>query len=69
VSDGEQDRRHGGAPGRERGAGGATPDPDPAEAPVLPDRSPDDSDVGWGEQPGGRERDDDWYERERPPHW
>jgi hypothetical protein len=38
------------------------------EPPVLPDRSPDDSDEGWGERGGGG-RDDDWYERERPPHW
>jgi hypothetical protein len=33
--------------------------------------APDDGDVGW-ERPGDAEqggRDDDWYRRERPPHW
>ncbi len=39
------------------------------EPPVLPDRSPDDTDDGWGERRSGEDRDDDWYERERPPHW
>ena len=45
----------------------------PAEGPVLPDRSRDDLDVGWGDDPAlGRDpgaRDDDWYQRERPPHY
>lgn len=44
--------------------------PGPGEAkddgPVLPDVSRDETDVGWGDEPG--ERDDDWYRRERPPH-
>lgn len=33
--------------------------------PVLP-RSPDESDVGWGEQDGD---DDERLRREVPPHW
>ncbi len=41
----------------------------PDEPPVLPDRARDDSDEGWGGRGDGGERDDDWYERERPPHW
>jgi hypothetical protein len=40
-----------------------------AEAPVLPDRSADERDVGWGDA-GWRDADDDErYLRERPPHW
>jgi hypothetical protein len=47
----------------------------PAETPVILDVSRDDSDVGWGDDAwrSGRgerdERDEDWYRRERPPHW
>lgn len=43
---------------------------DPVEPvePVVPARSADDADVGWGDYPEPG-RDDDWYERERPPHW
>lgn len=45
------------------------PQPEPQQdgsAPVLPDITEDERDVGWGdEQP---ERDDEWYLRERPPH-
>jgi hypothetical protein len=41
------------------------------DQPVTPDVSLDDTDHGWGEDlresRGGR--DDDWYRRERPPHW
>lgn len=37
-----------------------------AEKPVLPTVSRDETDVGWGDEPG--ERDADWYRRERPPH-
>jgi hypothetical protein len=37
-----------------------------SEDPVLPEVSRDETDVGWGDEP--RERDDDWYRRERPPH-
>jgi hypothetical protein len=39
---------------------------DRPERPVLPDRSRDEQDIGWGDEPA--ERDDDWYRRERPPH-
>lgn len=41
------------------------------EQPAEPSRAADDGDVGW-ERPGeteGSGRDDDWYRRERPPHW
>jgi hypothetical protein len=37
------------------------------DKPVLPSRSGDDSDGGWGELP--EEDDDARLERERPPHW
>jgi hypothetical protein len=37
-----------------------------ADDPVLP-RSPDDSDVGWGERPDPD--DDERWRREVPPHW
>ena len=43
--------------------------PVPDEAPVIPDRSSDDRDEGWGGRGDGGDRDDEWYERERPPHW
>jgi hypothetical protein len=33
---------------------------------VLPQRSSDEEDVGWGDRPS--EYDDDWYLAERPPH-
>jgi hypothetical protein len=36
------------------------------EDPVLPEVSKDETDVGWGDEPAGR--DDHWYRRERPPH-
>jgi hypothetical protein len=36
------------------------------DEPVLPDTTRDEHDVGWGDEP--RERDAEWYERERPPH-
>lgn len=36
------------------------------DQPVLPDTTRDEQDVGWGDEPGGR--DDEWYRRERPPH-
>ncbi len=35
--------------------------------PVLPVRSLDDTDIGWGEQP--EPDDDERLYRERPPHW
>jgi hypothetical protein len=37
------------------------------DRPVLPDVSRDETAEGWGEPPDAR--DDDWYRRERPPHW
>jgi hypothetical protein len=44
----------------------ASPDAGPPAEPVLPDQSREDTDEGWGEYP---ERDDDWLQRDRPPHW
>ena len=41
--------------------------PDSDHAPVLPLRSPADTDLGWGEQP--EPDDDERLNRERPPHW
>jgi hypothetical protein len=38
------------------------------DEPVLPQVSRDETDVGWGEEPDERRRDDEWYRRERPPH-
>jgi hypothetical protein len=38
------------------------------DKPVLPDRTRDEHDVGWGDDPESGRRDDDWYRRERPPH-
>jgi hypothetical protein len=35
--------------------------------PVLPVQSQEDTDAGWGEQPGPE--DDERLYRERPPHW
>ncbi len=34
----------------------------------LPEKAPDDSDVGWGEQPDEAD-DDERLLREKPPHW
>jgi hypothetical protein len=36
------------------------------DRPVLPEVTSDERDVGWGDEPSGR--DDEWYRRERPPH-
>jgi hypothetical protein len=50
----------------------AQPGPGPTVRPaerneaVLPDISSDELDVGWGDETS--ERDDEWYQRERPPH-
>lgn len=52
---------------RHRRAFGGGPAPGTSEDPVLPDRSRDDSDVGWGDRPPGD--DDDRLRREVPPHW
>lgn len=43
------------------------PQADPA--PARPTRSPDDSDVGWGERPVDPSDDDRRYLEDRPPHW
>ena len=37
-----------------------------AAEPVVPEQSPEDTDVAWGEY---RQRDDDRLYRDRPPHW
>ncbi len=38
------------------------------DKPALPEISPDEPDVGWGDDPESGRRDEDWYRRERPPH-
>ncbi len=38
------------------------------DEPVLPERAREDRDEAWGDDPRSRERDDEWYRRERPPH-
>ena len=43
------------------------PDPDRAEEPVIPSKSREDTDAGWGEMP--EPSDDDRFYRDRPPHW
>jgi len=48
--------------------------PDATEEPILPTRSSDDSDLGWGEEAGRGEDtaeadDDSRYVRDQPPHW
>jgi hypothetical protein len=45
------------------GHGGST-----ADEPVLPDAAREDLDEGWGDDPRDSRRDDEWYQRERPPH-
>jgi len=40
---------------------------DPDHTPVLPVRSQDDTDVGWGEAP--EPDDDERLYADRPPHW
>jgi len=48
--------------------GDAEPDESPeSDEPVLPDRTTDERDEGWGETRDSR-RDEQWYRRERPPH-
>ena len=44
------------------------------EQPVIPDRSADDADLGWGDDDhhtgrGGDQSNDERLQRERPPHW
>jgi restriction endonuclease-like protein len=43
----------------------------PEDDPVIPERSDDDRDEGWGDTPAGGSRDsrDAELERDRPPHW
>jgi hypothetical protein len=38
-----------------------------SERPLLPDRTADETDVGWGERPESDDR--DRLLRDRPPHW
>jgi hypothetical protein len=38
------------------------------DEPSLPERAPDDTDVGWGEHPDELD-DDERLLREKPPHW
>ena len=49
----------------------AAPQPAPRrtvidDAPLIPDRSADDSDTGWGD---GSDSNDDRLRRDVPPHW
>jgi hypothetical protein len=39
----------------------------PDDPPVLPDRSPADSDAAWGDEP--EPDDDERLTLDRPPHW
>jgi hypothetical protein len=41
--------------------------PDRDDKPAVPQRSLDDTDIGWGERP--EPDDDERLSRERPPHW
>lgn len=36
---------------------------------LIPGRSADDSDIGWGGADTPDVRDDAWYQEQRPPHW
>jgi hypothetical protein len=39
------------------------------ERPLLPDRSDDDTDRGWGDdQPPDTDAHEEWLRRQRPPH-
>ena len=40
---------------------------DPGDKPAVPVKSPEDTDVGWGERP--EPDDDERLNRDRPPHW
>ncbi|WP_225755329.1 hypothetical protein [Actinotalea sp. Marseille-Q4924] len=54
--------------GHRRATGGtAPPGTTAAPAPAGLGRSPDDTDEGWGDRPGGD--DDERILREVPPHW
>lgn len=36
---------------------------------VLPEKSSEDTDLGWGDQPEDEAADDERLRREKPPHW
>lgn len=59
--------RTGGTAGRADRRAGRDP-ADSRDAPVLPDRSDDDTDRGWGERDVDAENDRRLVE-DRPPHW
>lgn len=43
---------------------------EPPDDDVLPDRSADDTDTGWGAEPApDPDEDASRYAEERPPHW
>ncbi len=44
-------------------------EPDDVSAPVLPARSDDDTDVGWGDELADPAAGDRRYEEDVPPHW
>ncbi len=45
-------------------------DSGPVDERLIPDRSADDEDRGWGtEEPDAVDSDDERLKRERPPHW
>lgn len=46
-----------------------TATPKPPDAPVVPTRSRDDSDIGWGELAEEGSAHDRWLQEQRPPHW
>jgi hypothetical protein len=48
-------------------AGTDRPRPPVDDAPLIPDRSADDSDTGWGDERS--ESNDDRLLRDVPPHW
>ena len=51
----------------ERDADGErTVDLDPDEAPLLPEQTRDDTELGWGERDNSN---DDRLLEDRPPHW
>lgn len=62
----------GGAPGEEGGSpgdkGGSRRERASREAPMLPDRSEDDTDRGWGDSDDDSEVERRLVEN-RPPHW
>lgn len=70
VDDGRTEPADGGEtlPTDESQAAPGTPRPLRADdSHVLPSRSSDDLDVGWGDRPGGD--DDERFLRDVPPHW